>query len=470
MGKTATKKTRLTGMTDRSTWGTDLQSELPIEADSEKRIRKMLSNAPAVKLKSGNAKSGDALWELIVERKGEPYVAAMYSLEHRGGRTFLNVQGNPTILACGENDIPILIINYPWKAANAITSTFQFCNRFLFILLELIPSAFPFEWTGEDRKRFERGDINIKQLQYAWYSADLGVDRELVLNFIRRVYTGDDDQFGIVRPLAEILGIKMEKWKGTTNTTLSVYHRNTRFQSLTLYKKDEHDDSNDDTHERLSSVIRFDCTFYYAFLAANKINTVKELEQKFIECCEDGGYDIGFYRWLNDKMGERYRLGYLAKITPAIYLRMLKKCEKVTSKPDQAIAKWWMNFGEYSTNIDLALKTELPEGHITEYVRNFQQATGIDITIPRHYLIRMLWYRMTGKMTIEEVEDYVKSAKLRVNNLVAFDKLLERDVEDQKVVIKHLRGENVVKFRRMNPRRISYHKMWILRQLQETAS
>src|ERR1044072_2705791 len=135
-----------------------------------------------------------------------------------------------------------------------------------------------------------------------------------------------------------------------------------RYQSFTLYKKDEHPEYDGENGERLSQIIRFDCTFYHPFLTANKINTVALLEETFVARCEADGYDTGFYRWLNERMSDRFKLGYLAKITPVIYMKMVRDCDRVESKPDTALAEWWLNMGDYTTNIDLAQATGLPEG------------------------------------------------------------------------------------------------------------
>lgn len=473
MAKTIKSKTKLTGIVDQSTYGVNLGSYIEISKESANAIRKCLRGCDLATCFEGNETSGNSKWSVNMNIDGQEVHLAVYDIKGN----FLNVTGNPTRIATGFNDIPVLVKGYEEYIENGTNSaynTFKFFNRLLFILLEWLPSSHPFIWKGEDRKRFIRGDISIKQLQFAWYSNDLGSeeDRENVMNYLRSCYSGVSIIEGKVKNLAHNLGLSAAVYDNSkSNFNLTTSYGSNREFSLQLYEKGKEPGYNGDNEKRLQSLIRFDCTFNYGFLESNKIRKVRDLEERYKIECEKNGYDIGFYKWLSNKVIARIKLDYVAKLSSKSFTSMIDACEKITQTDQKRIIQHWLNNGKKFDSVKE--KCEALNVNQANYARNvkfIRQVTGIDIDVPYEYHVVMLFNRISGRMTLEEKAEWIKNRKS--NRLVSYDELKDRDEESvismgEKLGISETSSPQIIRLRKLNPIKVQKDKLWIHKQFKE---
>lgn len=464
------KKTKLTGITDQSTYGFNLGAEIQISYKSEQKIKAMFRGSSYVTKLSGDSKQGNSRWSVEIE--GTQYAEYEFKQVSSNAPMFLNVRGNPTKIATGFNDIPVLVKGFEaLNKGNSAYNTFRFFNRLLFILLEHIPSSSPFVWEGEDRKTFERGDIAIKQAQYAWYSNDLGSPeyRNSVLNYLRACYTGNSVFEGKVKNLANFLGLSSKNWDNSDgNLNIEARYGTERSFSLNMYAKDEEGKLSDKNVERVCNLIRFDCTFNYRFLEVNKIRKVNELEERYFIECEKNGYDIGFFKWLSEKVVDKLKLPYVCALTTESFTAMLDKCGEVVGKTQRRLLDSWLESDEVFDSITKKCEAlGINPKHYADAAKAIRDKTGIDIEVPKDYHVSMLFNRISGRMSSEEMIEWVKSRKS--NKAITFDELKERDSKAAKAVQArfNLDTDKVVRLRRMAPVKVHKDKLFAYKKFEE---
>ncbi|QIG70284.1 hypothetical protein EVB87_184 [Rhizobium phage RHph_N28_1] len=466
-------KTRISGLVDTSSWGALLAStELEITKQSEKGIRRMMCGSQYFRLHSGDETYGNSIWYFIVtDKNGEEQTLARYEFKTNGQRVFLNASGNPTMMIAGINDVPVLVLGFD-KYKNAVASTFKFCNRLVYAIFDFIPSSAPFKWKGTDLKNFQDGNINIKQIQFAWYSGDLGAHRTRVMNFLRMCYGGTGGTEGVVKNLTRALRLKSTIFDDSEgNMSIEAKYGSRNEFLLTLYMKDRHPDYTGENKRRLENLIRFDCSFRYDFLESNRIKSVADLEKRYEELCDEGGYDIGFYKWLSSQIVDRLKLDYIINLNSATYTAMLDACESVTGKNEVNMIDHWMKFNEFTGAKEIAEALGFNETAYKRYLRSVMDQTGLDLTISRDYHEGMISGRMEKMMTREERAAKVKNRKS--NQTVTDEELRKRDfanaqelagIDKSEGIILDKKG--VLRLRKMKPRKIHRDKLYVLERMK----
>lgn len=472
MTKIKGKKTKLSGIMETTSWqATMIDTEMSIDKQDEKNLIAMMQGSQFFRL---NPKRPTE-WILEVPDGKEKKFMAKYEISHNGNKKLtLAASCNATTIVAGANDLPIIISGLRnIKGNKGVDSylTFQYCNRMPYAILESIPSTNPFSWSADAKNRYKNGAIEIKQMQFAWYSKDLksSTVRLDILNHVRACYGGTRGTNGRSKNLTEGLGIKTTIWDNSEgNLTLEARYGDRSDFSLTLYMKDKHPDYKQGTNEeRLKHLIRFDCTFRPAFLETNKIKTVSDLEARYKELCEDGGYDIGFVRWLSKSVISRLKLDYVANLTGQYYLDCLNKLDLVEGKNEKMMIDLWRQGIEIksSTVAEMGVKTK----HYRRYVTNIFNETGLDIEVTKGYHAGALLNRQNVQMTDDEVEAAVLPKKS--NMLVDLDELRRRDEINRQKTKNAFLGEDltgdILVTRRLDPKKVHHNKLYIFQKIRE---
>ena len=144
-----TKKQRLIGIIDNSSYGFSIgSSQMEISQQCEMKIRRMLKACPIATCVEGDELHGNCVYNIDIKEES----LGRYEFKQQGQSRFVNVTTNPSRLASGNNDIPILLTGTEKMYlrrddANAALTTFMYLNRLPYILLERLPSNKPFTWT-----------------------------------------------------------------------------------------------------------------------------------------------------------------------------------------------------------------------------------------------------------------------------------------------------------------------------------
>lgn len=473
------KKTKLSSILDNSSYGMSIgSSQMEISQKCEKQLRRMLKNSPLAHCIEGNELIGNGTFQVQIE----DHFIGRYEFKQQNKNRFLNVTTNPTKLVSGENDIPVLITGcehmYLRRTdANSVLTTFMFMNRLPYILLERIPSSRPFVWEGEERKSLQNGNINISRYQIAWYSGDLKEQRPDILNYLRLSYGGlIGSSFSTnksVRNLASELGLTLtihDNHDG--NITLEKKYKNyNKSFSITLYCKDDNMQSSEKEKNRLSQLIRFDCTLHQAFLEGKKINKLSLLESKYEALCEEKGYDAGFLRWIREDILDTLKFNYLLNLDSENYEQMILAADDVAGKLPRLLIDKWKDFNTSFGNMTLpeiaqAIKIPLQSAsNLSAAIQSVYDQTGIDIRISRAYHSNILFNRMTYHMSPDEKDNMVR--KNKGNQRATPEELIERDLKKLEKLRRVLNTEGGLLIRKFKPHKINVEKLWVLQKIQE---
>lgn len=475
------KKTLLTGIVDNSTMGIDTHQKA-LEIGSEMEISKKTSQRLARALQQA-AKNGLGDFQATVsmphakskvffinypkkypkDDKVEDNI--QYEFKEQGARHFLNVRGNPTALVSGSNDIPVLILGENTQGYNAVTYTFKYMNRILYAVLDTLLEQYGFAWSGQDKKRLVEGDISIHRYQMAWYSRTLGEQRDPVCNFLRKVFGGLDATADKVVSVGDALGVTTRLYPDNVNLTLETRSGDKKYFGLTFYAKDEEPGYTGDK-ARLDSLIRWDCTLNYAFLANHRIKTVQQMEEKYIEVCEKDGYDIGFIRFLADKVERRLRLPYLLGLSLSKFREGIRALENVEGKNHARVAKHWLSKGKaFDKDEDAAAFFELQPSNYSAIKADLLKL-GIDVTFPRRTHDAILETRLMSMRSEEERSDAVSRNRGSNKKQVTWEELEDRDDAALKQINRALdtSGKGALKVRKFQPMKIKIENFWIYKK------
>lgn len=470
------KKTRISGIVDNSTMGIDIGSEMEISRSTNKLLRKALIQASksglgnfkaTVKHVSGKVDSDNALFFIEYPNKYTKKNAengnVQYEFKNQGNKFFLNVRGNPTALVSGSNDFPILVMGFDYEGLNRATITFKYMNRMLYAILDTLLAGQGFAWEGVDKKRLVDGDISIHRYQIAWYSNDLGEYRDSVCLFLRKVFGALDATEDKVINVGDALGITSRLYENNNNVTLETRSGDKKYFGLTFYAKDQEPGYKGDK-SRLENLIRWDCTLHYAFLSSNKLRTVSMLEERYTETCEKDGYDIGFIRFLADKVERRLKLPYLLGLSLDKYRRGVAALEDIEGKNHKRVAKHWLEHGPaFSEDVDAAKFFEMQSSNYN-VVKNDLLKLGIDVSFPRRTHDAILETRLLSMRTTDERSDTVVQRK-GSNKVVPWEELEKRDADLMKQINEALdtSGKGALKVRRFKPVKMKPDNFWIYR-------
>lgn len=468
------KKTRLSGILDNSSVGISLgQAELPISIVEAKKLRREMRKSALFSSSGKDTLEGNIEYVFRIEEG----LSILYEFKRMGSNMFLNVTGNPTKLMTGKNSVPVLIKAGEFNG-NAILNTFKYAGRVMFAILEYIP-GFDFKWQGQERRRITEGDFNISRLQVAWYTGDLGEHRSDVYHHLRLCYGGVNAVDGKARNLAKDLGLSYLAFDHNDNFVLSGTVGDKKEFSLTLYSKDLNDSEESEDKARFSNVIRFDCSFNDYFLRANGIKLVKDLERRYEELCEEGGYDLGFVKWLSKTVYDRLHMEYLVGMTWKTYDDMLKKAEAFVETHESAIkngkkkktnayklVKDWLDFD----NVDLTAKArcerlDIPTQHYSRIADEVRELTGIDVNISQSFIVAMLDNRLRAQRT--ELERQGDVLPRKSNQRATLDKLRDKDTERTKKVEALLLNGSGLRLRKLKPTILKSNNFYAYSLLRE---
>lgn len=505
MAKKKVAKTRMTAVIDRLNIGlhvdkrekkaepdidaftdftrANLCVEIPITESTNIRLRKAFHKAithglPKSKfkasfvLKSGSLKSGNVVVALVYESKNGTPNSVHYELKKQGNNHFFNAGGNPTSLAVGANDIPILITGFEYGKLKPAAVTFKYLNRIMFAILDVLLEEHNFKWTGADRKKLVNGDFSIQTYQVAWYSGDLGGDRKYVLLYIRTIYGGLNATSSYVENASKGLNLNARIWDNHDgNLTLEARSgdKNRSF-SLTLYSKDEHPDNTDKQNcERVKQLIRWDCTLNNSFLASNQIKKISDLEKKYIEVCEKDGYDIGFIKYISEKVYSRLKIKYLLTINRESFEDIKNIAQTRTNKYEKMLAEHWFDYGQtFSKDTEGAAFFNIKRERYNA-AKKALLAHGLDIEISRSAYEAILKNRADATMTERERGEYYSNTRGSASNsVVTWNELIERDTANAEK-FKNSVGpaQGVLKIRKFKPVKITPEKFHIYEKFEE---
>jgi hypothetical protein len=482
------KKIRMTSVIDHSTMGINLGTEMELSKATHRSMRSALkkfitdnnnNGDVTFRLVSGDYIKGDAVFYLVfVNRKGAE-TSILYEFKQRGNTAFLNVSGNPTTIIAGANDIPVLVIGSMFeKAYNGPTVTFKYLNRVMYSILDDILGAYGFVWSGIDKKRLVSGDISIQSYQIAWYSGSLGGKRAEVMRFCRLCYGGLNATTNKVENVGKPLGINARVWDNNDgNVTLEVRTGKNREFSLTLYAKDQDPSYDGKNNKRLRELIRFDCTLNISFLHNNNIKKVSDLEDKYIEVCEEDGFDVGFIRFISNKVLNKIKFYYLLSLTTDTYNDYKEDLENMLvdgnlTKHQRRYIKHWLEYGEsYNTDKEMAEVLGMNSSRLSEvkaFLRN--KLPGLDLSIPRTTHESVLFNRTLATLSEEERSDYLEATHGNSNKVVNFVELKERDT-DKISSIKEVMGnmDGLVKIRKFQPTKIKPKDFWVIKEFNKAS-
>ncbi len=483
MAKESTKRTRLVGILDNTSYGfTFGQSQMTVSQKCEKHIRKMLAKCPYAQSVEGSDSSGNAVYQILIphaDKTKDPYMLARYEFKKQGGNRFINVTANPTKLATGENDLPVLVSGCEgmYVARGKVKpaqATFMYLNRLPYILLELLPSAYPFTWTGAERLSLENGNINISRYQMAWSSGNLGNQRDAVLWYLRACYGGavgsfQDKRYGNLGVGLET-SVKLHDNHRFNLTVEKKYDNASKLFSVTMYCKDE--DPNWETKttaHRHEQLIRYDCTFSAQFLSNNKIYKISDLEDVYEDkCLNNGGWDIGFVRWLKEKVYDSLKLSYVLNLDSETYQEMLSAAENVTGKSERKLMAYWLDMRNTlvgKSYAEIAVAVDIPVSNVGKNIASILEQTGIDVHIPRSYHVEMLQQRIYSHATVDEKEAMILRA--RGNQRINADELIERDILALSKVREALNTKAGISTRKFAPIKVHVENLWVKKLLAQ---
>lgn len=476
-----TKKSRMSGVIDHSTMGLSIGTEMEISKSTHTSMRRALKKAVkygcnefnvAFKLVNGDSMVGDAVYLLSFFNKNGTENSIRYEFRKQGNNHFLNVSGNPTSMVAGSNDIPILIKGFEYGDFKTAAITFKYLNRLMYAALDTLLKEHGFVWEGRDKQRLVDGDISIVQYQIAWYSGDLGDNREDVLQYLRVIYAGQDATQSAVRNVLGDIGIHARVWDNDDgNLTITAYNgvsRNKYF-SLTLYAKDRDPlyINEKSTLQRVSNLIRWDCTLSNSFLYNNKIKKIADLEERYIQQCELNGYDIGFIQYIAEKVHSKLNLNYFISVDHTEYQRLVKYAQDAPkTQYEQKLCDYWLDVHSLpiESDTDLATKLGIHRQRVAEAKKNLLNR-GLDIAVPRRTLDAILYNRENQMITLEERSEHNMNRHGESSNkVVKIEDKRSRDQGRSKIVSKLLNKtdmQGVMRIRKFNPVKVKPSDFWI---------
>lgn len=485
-------KTRMSGVTDHSSMGlttydnidaspgynaksSHFNTEMEITQTSYQQIKRALkafinnTAEDATTRFSMNADSNSNVFYLNFKNLDESDNTIVYEFKTAGKKRFLNVSGNPSCMIAGSNDIPALVVGSVFekeRAFNGPTITFKYMNRVMYSILDNLLEPYGFVWSGIDKQNLVEGNISITSYQIAWYSANLGDVRSRVMRFIRLMYGGLLKTADRTENLAKSLNVATRIHDNNPgNITLEAKSGNNIYFTLTLYSKDE--DPNyirvdDERTNRVSQLIRWDCTLRNAFLANKGIKTIKKLEERYITECEASSYDAGFVKWISKEIRKKLKFDYILGMNSVTYAKGLTALESVNTKYEQLLADHWLQRNEpFKSNVEALKHFNLPqsaEPRISIAKKNLLER-GIDIEISRAFHTAMLKQRAEGTLTEEEHD----ANYFETNRAVRMSEMKERDLVASLEVKTALASGAVSSIRRFAPIKVNVGKFHILK-------
>ena len=466
------KNTQLAGVTDHSTMGLNIGTEMPVSKECFNSLKKAMHKASQAGLLRGhiryeiianNQEKGLTAYRMhFIEKSGKNNMI-VYDFFKKGNNYFINVSGNPSKLIIGANDVPALVIgSFYEQDYNAATVTFKYMNRVMYSIQDDLLADFGFSWTGKDKRNLVDGIINITSYQIAWYSGNLGEERQNLLNYLRVVYGSLDSTTHSVRPAAAAIGLNTFVWDNSEgNLTIQARSGIEKLFSLTWYTKDGEPDYSGENSARLEKLIRWDCTFNGRFLQNKGIRTVKTLEEKYIQLCDKSSYDVGFIKFLANNVIERIKLNYLLSVTSDGYRKLLASLEGIKGKYEKMIVDNWLNYGKTFENFVEAAEhfgiSDKNRPRYTDAVKSLK-GLGLDIEIPRTYIESTLFARFNSQITREERSHVVTGS---YNRTPGWNELAERDTAYADNINNR---DSLVKVRKFKPTKVKPSNFWILQE------
>ena len=492
----ASSRTLMSGVVDHSSMGLNLGTEIEITRNTFLALKKAMyaaaTNGTKYNVKFvGGEPAITTKYVLLYPNSDGSINSIIYEFKQLNKSYLLSVSGNPTRCLTGRNDIPPLVVNSIFELKSGTTNkdkveryniaavTFKYLNRIMYAILDWLLEDFGFTWSGQDKDNLVKGNINITSYQIAWYSGDLGNLRPVILRHLRTIYGSQDSTDLSVTPIASAIGLNTRVWNNSEgNLSIDAWTGDRRAFSLTWYMKDQHPDyaSTDNARkDRVSRLIRWDCTLNHMFLANNKIKTISALEEKYIAKCEAAGkYDTGFIAYIRNLVTERIKFDHLIRLERDSYVRATDALEELDGKYERMLAKHWLNYGQafnsYSeavTAFNAQLEASGSNSRLTDKNRarylDAKRAIlklGIDVDIPRTYYEAVLFNRAVAMITREDREDINRR---RFNKAPRFDELQDRDaarVAEIAEVVKS--ASSIGNIRKFKPDKMKPGEFWIL--------
>ena len=417
-------KTRLSTQIDAANVGIKTETNFKITNKGsmllKKSIRKALKKTGkgSIKIFESVSKSDSSpnsvsfIYTILYPKLNGDTTSIQYELKQSGNNYFINCKANPVTLLSGDNVIPVIV------AGVTPLENFGEMLRLPYNVLEdWLPD---FKWCSKDRKNIDEGNIHISFCNMPFYSGDLGEHKDTALQYIRTLYSGfATSDLGKVSDTligaGELLGIQCIQWPGTLNTTLKVTHgsSNKSYFSLTCYDKNvQNEDSTvtlnkkmKDDRDMVKSRIRYDVSMYSKFMRVNNMETIAKFESLYEKVCEVGGYDIGFTRWLSDKIMKKIQLPYLLTMNKDSFYERVRKAESKYVGESTAAAlvfQEWCKGSKCTTAKEY--ETKLGVKKVYKARTTILDTFGIDVFISKQFINSSILALTLACMTKEEQE------------------------------------------------------------------
>lgn len=360
-------------------------------------------------------------------------IAAVYRLEEKNGDHFLSVMSKANRSMGGKRYRPVLI------DGKTELETWGVMFRKPFLDVGKWKSKIPFGWPPEYVERINDGDMTLRNLNLRWSSADLGPSRDTVLQYLRRLYAGQvGNTTETLSSFINITSTAFDNGMGNYNLCLKAKYGKDKSFSLGLHAKDKKStDKRDVTEVGTPSRIRFDCALFGTYLKAIKASSVSDLERLFQLKCEDGD-DLGFYKWLTEKIYDRIKLIAFLKVDIELFDEDVEKIEKLLSKEKNNVKyrmlKAWMGGEKFSSFQSWADLCGVSRQHVHVTAKEFNDEYSLDFFIPYRMYLHAHFNLLLAGMSDDDVRDVLRQSSnsfIEKSELRKLSKKVSHEVDEK---------------------------------------
>lgn len=349
-----------------------------------------------------------------------------YVLKEKGGSVFLSASSNPSIIAAGDNIVPVCFASMDIVENHA----YQLALPFL-----IIEDVVDFKWSGKAKRAIRPENIRLNSLEFAIYTGDLGEQRNAFLLFLRDVYasvnaTSDKGS----RNGASLLGIEARIHDNhPTNITITSKSGPNKYFGATFYCKE---DISDNQHTKLIPRIRIDIRLYPQFLKNHNIATVATYCAKLQELASRNE-DTEFAFWLRDLVISAMHLPTILNLNRTAFYNLLQDLED-DCKPGgsyhntvaaKLVALWLSSDICYLSNKELAAKCETSESTAARAKAKLAirlKDVGADLSTPLEFIEHALYIGACSSLTVDQRREINKLKTASSNSIVSWYEMHSR--------------------------------------------
>ncbi len=328
--------------------------------------------------------------------------------KHKAGEYRIFVALNVTKVLSGQDAIPVSVGGrWPVQEVSTLIKN---------VLLG-VAHLTKVQYSVDERKRIDGGNIHLARLQFALYTGDLGDKRDMFLAFIRTLYGSVDATEEGVRNGGALLGVSATLHDNHSgNVSVTVKNGMHRYFTVTYYCKDDTIDATDvspSTMEGLSRRVRMDIRLYGKFLDNNGIPTVASYLNKLRGLVDGNNDDSALGFWLRDQIMERLQLSAALKVRRIPFYRLLDDlADDVTQGDyvDDTITKglldlWLSDKLHLKTMKELSVSLSTSEKTIRrrmDILNERFQGAGISLRVPLGFLEHAIYSGASSSLSKEE--------------------------------------------------------------------